>query len=333
MNAKENPLNVKENLIKPSVPCGQEPFRCFAKRVLAPFCVMCLLSLAVYCFKIPNPNMILITGLSVFTSLYGYAAGISCGAVMILYSMFFFSTGHDFVTYEPINLQKMGIILLGVVLNVLFIGHLKKVHTEAENQLIELNLALRTDNASLEQASAIDGLTGTRNRYAFRRDYDAYEGRDIHVMMFDLDNFKTTNDTYGHAMGDFALKNTGRFLREAFGDAYCYRYGGDEFVVICPDMPEGAFFEKLAQIRTQMHALSLDAQSVPATFSAGYVYGHAELSTDLRLMLRHADHNLYESKERGKDRFTGSAYSRAFAEELEQRMPSVREEDAAAAPF
>ena len=183
-----------------------------------------------------------------------------------------------------------------------------------------------------EQASALDGLTGTRNRYAFRRDYAKYEGRNLHVMMFDLDDFKAANDTYGHAVGDFVLKSAGRFLREAFGDEYCYRYGGDEFLVIRPDMPEEAFSARMETLQTRIRGLSLDGERIPAGFSAGYVYGHAEVSGDLRLMLRHADHNLYESKERGKDRFTGSAYSRAFAEELEKRMPSVREEDAAA-PF
>lgn len=287
------------------------------KHLLLPLAVMLPLTLLVCVSHIPNPNMILITGLAVFTSLYGYGAGVVCGAVMVLYSMYFFSTDHSFFVYTPLNLQKMVIILIGVVLNVLFIGHLKKVHADAEQQLIELNAVLQNDNITLEQASALDGLTGTRNRYAFRRDYIKYESRDIHVMMFDLDDFKHTNDTYGHAVGDFVLKNTGRFLREAFGDAYCYRYGGDEFLVICPDMLDADFSAKLEHVQTQMYGLSLDGQRVPACFSAGYVYGRAALSSDLRLMLRHADHNLYESKERGKDCYTGSAYSRAFALDLE----------------
>ncbi len=281
--------------------------------------VMLALTLFVRDFKIPNPNMILITGLSVFTSLYGYRAGIVCGGVMLAYSMYFFSDNHSFFAYSALNAQKMATILLGVSLNALFIGHLHKAHADAERQLMELNAVLKSDNVTLEQASALDGLTGTRNRYAFRRDYARYEGRDIHVMMFDLDNFKTTNDAYGHAVGDFVLKSVGRFLREAFGDAHCYRYGGDEFLVIRPDMPEEEFAAKLERVREQMKRLSLDEQRIPASFSAGYVYGNAELSADLRLMLRQADHHLYESKERGKDRFTGAAYSRDFAQRLEQR--------------
>ena len=280
--------------------------------------VMLALTLFVRDFKIPNPNMILITGLSVFTSLYGYHAGIVCGVVMLGYSMYFFSDNHSFFVYSALNLQKMATIALGVSLNVLFIGHLHKAHTDAEKQLMELNAALQSDNVTLEQASALDGLTGVRNRYAFRRDYLKYEGRDIHVMMFDLDNFKAANDGYGHAVGDFVLKSAGRFLREAFGDAHCYRYGGDEFLVIRPDMPEEEFAAKLESIQEQIRGLSLDEQRIPASFSAGYVYGHAELSSDLRLMLRQADHNLYESKKRGKDCFTGAAYSRDFAHKLER---------------
>lgn len=299
------------------------------KHILLPLAVMLPLTLLVRVFQIPNPNMILITGLAVFTSLYGYGAGIVCGAVMVIYSMYFFSTDHSFFVYDSENFQRIATILLGVVLNVLFIGRLKKVHTDAQRQLMELNAVLKNDNITLEQASALDGLTGTRNRYAFRRDYIKYENRDIHVMMFDLDDFKNTNDTYGHAVGDFVLKNTGHFLREAFGDAYCYRYGGDEFLVICPDMPDADFSAKLEHVRTQMHGLSLDGEHIPASFSAGYVYGLATLSSDLRLMLRHADHNLYESKERGKDCHTGSAYSRELAQKLEEHKLFPADKDKA----
>ena len=94
--------------------------------------VMLALTVAVRAFKIPNPNMILITGLSVFTSLYGYGAGMVCGGVMLLYSMYFFSENHSLFVYSALNLQKMATILLGVVLNILFIGHLHKAHTDAE---------------------------------------------------------------------------------------------------------------------------------------------------------------------------------------------------------
>ena len=291
------------------------------ENVILPLAVMVPLALLVYAMALPNPNMILITGLAVFTCLYGYGAGIVCGAVMVLYSMYFFSIGHSFIFYTPVNLQKVLVILLGSLMNVLFIGRLRKRKDETERQLLYMNEMLKTDNSVLEAASLIDSLTGTRNRFALRRDYAHYENKRLHAMMFDLDDFKKTNDLYGHAVGDYVLKNTGRILRERFGDACCYRYGGDEFLVICAGLSEEAFASKVEEIREGMREITLDKQTLPAFFSAGYVYGKADLSIDLRLMLRHADHNLYRAKELGKNRAVGSLYSRSFAEKLEASLP------------
>lgn len=66
------------------------------KHTMAALAVMILMAALVYVFNIPNPNMILITGLTVCTALYGFGAGIVSALVMVLYSMFFFSTGHSF---------------------------------------------------------------------------------------------------------------------------------------------------------------------------------------------------------------------------------------------
>ena len=288
--------------------------------ILLPFTVMCLLANLLCFFEIANPNMILITGLAVFTSLHGYGAGVVCTLVMTLYSMYFFSDNHTFFNYSPVNLQKLFVVVLGALLNVLCIGRLKNSQEETSRQLIAMNQILKSDNQSLKAASLIDDLTGTRNRFAFRRDYKGYEGRQIHVMMFDLDDFKRTNDTYGHAIGDYVLKHTGRILREHFGDACCYRYGGDEFLVVCPGMAEKAFAAKVERTRLEMRAIALDGQGIPAFFSAGYVYGQADLSIDLRLMLRQADHNLYRAKELGKNGAVGCAYSRPLAQELEKSL-------------
>ena len=168
----------------------------------------------------------------------------------------------------------------------------------------------------------MDELTGCRNRFAFRRDYPNYENRFLHVMMFDLDDFKTTNDTYGHAAGDTVLRKTGACLRSAFGDRACYRYGGDEFLIICPDTENEAFSGRAEEVRRKLAALEVDGQPLPTRFSGGHVYGEAKQPGDMRLMLRQADHNLYRVKAMGKHRFFGTEYSRAFAEELDRTTPN-----------
>ena len=77
---------------------------------------MIALTAAVYFFRIPNPNMILIAGLTVCTTLYGYIPGILCGAEMIGYSLYFFSVGHSFVNFTSENLLKVMIITIGAKL-------------------------------------------------------------------------------------------------------------------------------------------------------------------------------------------------------------------------
>lgn len=87
--------------------------------------LMILLTLLVYFANIPNPNMILIAGLVIVTSLFGLVSGIFSGLEMILYSMFFFSTDHSFFVFNQTNLYKLIVIIIGVIICVAFIGDLE----------------------------------------------------------------------------------------------------------------------------------------------------------------------------------------------------------------
>ena len=286
--------------------------------VLIALGTMLALSLAVWFFRIPNPNIILMTGLVLFTSVYGFGAGFACSAVIVAYSMFFFSENNSWVEYSAVNLQKMAVIALGALVNTLLIGNLKRKQTHATRQLTEMNRLLRTDSHTLEEASLTDALTGVRNRFGLRRDYGQFENRYVHVMMMDLDNFKRINDTYGHAVGDYILKKAGQALSQAFGANNCYRYGGDEFLIICVDMDRDVFPDRLNTLKQSLTGIYLNDKHLPARFSAGYVYGDCEFSHDLRLMIHQADHNLYEAKEQGRDRWVGGPFSRSDAAGFER---------------
>lgn len=294
----------------------QDPVVAELRHIILSLLAMLSLTALVYVFNIPNPNMLLITGLTVFTSLFGYSSGIVCALVMLVYSMYFFSTGHDFVTFEAVNIQKMTVILLGVVLNVVFIGHLKQVNRSIQRQLIEMNRVLRCDNRSLTQTSLHDALTQVRNRSALTRDYDSYLGQRVHVMMLDLDDFKQINDTYGHAVGDYVLQQTGLALRSCFGEHSCYRYGGDEFLVVCPHQSAEQFQINVELLFRSVRQTTLDGKALMPHISAGSVSGVCELPCDLRLMLHQADQNLYEAKRTGKDRHQHADYDRELAETL-----------------
>ena len=192
-------------------------------------------------------------------------------------------------------------------------GKLIEHQKEYINELNDLNQKLKDDNLTLEAATIRDSLTGVKNRFALRRDYDGYTEQEIHIMMLDIDDFKKVNDNYGHSVGDYLLKKTGDTLIDLFGAEHSYRYGGDEFMVIYPDIQESDFTKLVSDMGSRLEEIYLEDKKLPVHFSAGYVYGKILLHDDLRLMIRQADELLYKAKGSGKSAFFGESYDRDSA--------------------
>ncbi len=292
--------------------------------ILASAAIMLALSFAVNLSGVPNPNMVLISGLVICSAMFGYRGGITGAIIMAAYTLAFFSTGHDFVTFTDENLQKVIVSMSSIAIVTLFVSGLRHVISKAFMRLEALNRQLEEDNHLLEEASAVDSLTGTRNRFGLRRDFADYSGRDLHVMMLDIDNFKALNDTYGHQVGDNVLVELGRILMDLFSHNHVYRYGGDEFLVICPDMPEQEFEHKTAQLTDQLAAICVDGCNEPVLVSAGYVYGTSAQPSILRLMIGQADAILYSSKNAGKNRIVGRAFCQAEAASINLERGGAR---------
>ena len=96
----------------------------------------------------------------------------------------------------------------------------------------DTHLYLAGKEERLKETSRIDALTGLRNRLALEEDVAETYGKPIMAYMIDIDYFKEFNDNYGHVMGDEILKETGAILQTLYPEAHCYRYGGDEFLVL-----------------------------------------------------------------------------------------------------
>ena len=199
------------------------------------------------------------------------------------------------------------------------VGILARTFEDLVNNLKTYIARLKEDNAKLEEATVRDSLTGARNRFALRRDYDSYIDKDIHLLMFDIDDFKKINDGYGHAIGDYLLKKTSDVLVNNFGKESVYRYGGDEFLVITDRYNEKEYKKVLANLTNELNIISLEDQQLPVHYSAGYVYGKLSLQEDLRLMLRQADELLYEAKGNGKNTFIGKEYDREYADSIKKK--------------
>lgn len=93
----------------------------------------------VYKFNIPNPNIVLFVVLSASIVQSGYLAGIISGVIAVLYSAFFFSTDHSWIFYTPINRDKLCVIVLGVISNIILVGNLQEANSRQSIRLPNLN--------------------------------------------------------------------------------------------------------------------------------------------------------------------------------------------------
>ena len=161
-----------------------------------------------------------------------------------------------------------------------------------------------------------DVLTNAYNRRFFEKQLRKLMEVDA-IAMLDLDQFKQINDVYGHQAGDDAL----RILVSAVtacvrnrNDALV-RYGGDEFLLIFPHIPEHVFIKRLEQIRATVQALHMiEYPDLHLTVSIGGVYGACTLDPGIR----QADKLLYQAKE-CRNKCITAAFS---AEEAEKPKPN-----------
>ena len=267
------------------------------KKIIITIGIMFALILFVYYCNIPNPNMILIAGLVLCSALFGFGGGIVAAAIMLGYTLFFFSTDYSFTQFTPDNMQKVMVSLIGILVDMVLVCSLKQTEIQAFNKIAALTKEMHRENEMLQYMSMTDALTGIRNRMGLHQDYESYQGHEVTVMMLDINDFKKKNDTYGHDEGDRVLRETGKLLSEAFGEDHCYRYGGDEFLVIAPDVSETEFREKLDSLRQNDSVVIGDSKT---SFSAGYTYAFLKDPDMLGELITIADKKMYEEKQRLK---------------------------------
>ena len=138
-----------------------------------------------------------------------------------------------------------------------------------------------------------DALTGTYRRLYLESFQSNLESADA-VAIVDVDLFKQINDTYGHPVGDEALKTIANTIRSGIrGSDTLIRYGGDEFLLIFSKIGEEVFYERLKQLRRAVQETKLpDYPEVKLDVSLGGVYRVQPLSE----AIRQADLRMYENK-------------------------------------
>ena len=190
------------------------------------------------------------------------------------------------------------------------LSQLRENRRELEIKVAERTQELRATNAQLARLSITDPLTGVFNRRALfelmRREMqrDQRHGRNLAIIIFDIDHFKQVNDQYGHAAGDLVLQHvakvTAQMVRRTDTIA---RYGGEEFVIVAPETEETRALELAERIREGLRSSELPARCgdvrITASFGVGVLRPHDDQPEDV---LGRVDRALYTAKASGRDR-------------------------------
>ncbi|TKA96105.1 EAL domain-containing protein [Cereibacter changlensis] len=171
--------------------------------------------------------------------------------------------------------------------------------------------ARKNAERSLQLAASRDSLTGLLNRAslmdALRQDLSEHQadGRTLALIFIDCDNFKTVNDTLGHAVGDALLSAVAFRLTEVTArDARLARIGGDEFVVLAPVADQTAALRLAEQLREAILApFLLEQERISVTASIGLAISPGDGDTADQLM-QNADIAMFHSKAAGRNEVT-----------------------------
>jgi diguanylate cyclase (GGDEF)-like protein len=183
-------------------------------------------------------------------------------------------------------------------------------------EVLASHLAVSLSNArmvhKLETMATTDGLTGLLNKRAML-DAGAQKiaasvrfGRDLSVLVVDIDFFKKVNDTHGHDIGDLVIKGLGEILkRQKRNTDLVARFGGEEFIVLCEQTDEKGAMLLAERIREELGKTKFrtPAGALTVTCSVG-VSTFPQAGSTWETMFKAADEALYVSKRSGRDRST-----------------------------
>jgi diguanylate cyclase (GGDEF)-like protein len=177
-------------------------------------------------------------------------------------------------------------------------------------QLRQIAAELAVANRRLATVALTDLLTGLPNRRSAMDQLEqawsaaSRSGMPLAVMLIDIDHFKSINDTYGHATGDLVLREAAAAMRSAARreDSVC-RFGGEEFLVICPNTDLESALHSAERLRKVLATKRIGLGQTSKTITASIGVAVREPDTaDIDALVSAADQALYVAKGSGRDR-------------------------------
>lgn len=202
------------------------------------------------------------------------------------------------VEYGPVYLVFSLIVLSCYIVFVTSIQKTRRI--SEQNRLLE-------KEKEIYRIAYTDSLTGLANRAAYVERINAAAGEQaqegkLFCIVFDLNNLKRINDSFGHQSGDLVLQAAARTLKKVFSDEprSLFRLGGDEFAVICREPSESAVQEKLGAL-SEAAAQEQELLGLPLSLAAGFDYLHPDGRDTLEKVFARADERMYLNKKMQKE--------------------------------
>lgn len=206
------------------------------------------------------------------------------GALMLGLTIHWFITWTDKLDIEHIS-NILVAYFLTAILNCFFIEKVKRKNLELNRHIMDLSL--RDDLTGLLNRRAIEQVIN-RMEHDFKK-----EETDYAVAMLDVDKFKHINDRFGHALGDSVLKNIAVSISKSVrSEDYAFRFGGDEFLLILPNMNRETSDKICKRIEECLH--NIQGYSFPVNVSKGCALRSE--CTSVAEILSLADQRMYEVK-------------------------------------
>lgn len=165
-----------------------------------------------------------------------------------------------------------------------------------EKEIEKIKTEMEKNTAIYKKAAMTDALTGLYNLSKFNEDIQKIKVENITIIMGDVNFLKMTNDTKGHAAGDFLIKTIADKLSEYYPNKV-YRVGGDEFYIIADKENEYNIKDKLDQIKSDLNNC---VDIINNSISFGYAVGYEK--ADIEMLKDTAEKRMYKNKIKIKEK-------------------------------
>ena len=211
----------------------------------------------------------------------------------LIITMYFTNSHFDEFGYDPVLKSR---ILFSFIVVVFLSGIY-------EYSMSRFNEELKETSAKLNLVAYIDALTELLNRRGMLQRLEASSYTSFHLLLADVDFFKSINDEYGHDAGDYALNQLAKIIQMSLSEGdLASRWGGEEFLIAVCDCSESEAFALAESIRQRVEEYEFAYLDQKFRMTMSFGVATMNETTSLREAITLADNRLYSAKRAGRNR-------------------------------